>query len=417
MNVIHRSRERLRRRLLDFTPVHAFWSAYRRRELLAAYRMRREKYEGIARERGLAYSEAASIQAVRNRLAARGWTPQTTAIGSVHTFAFIPDIGWHNSLLPDLRELGPVTRFDYVAEGFDVRDFLSVSRKGLAERKRMNELVLPALRAAHARRPVDWVFVYAGGVEVAASTIRGITEEMGIPVVNLCLDDKQSWEGPWVGDHRAGQVDLARHFDLVMTSARIACQWYLVEDGRPLYMPEGVDKSFFRGAAEQCDIPVSFVGAAYGFRPAVVRDLREHGIPLQTFGARWSDGVWVDDSVSIFQRSRINLGMGGIGYSEELTNVKGRDFEIPAVGGGVYLTSYNSDLAQHFVVGDEILCYRTRDEMIELIRYYLAHEQEARAIAHRGRARCERDHRWLHRYLKICTALGILEGGESHESN
>ena len=77
--------------------------------------------------------------------------------------------------------------------------------------------------------------------------------------------------------------------------------------------------------------------------------------------------------------------MGGIGYSERFTNVKGRDFEIPGTGGGVYLTSFNPDLAQSFVVGEEILCYSNRDEMLELIRYYLAHPEEARAIAARGR--------------------------------
>lgn len=99
---------------------------------------------------------------------------------------------------------------------------------------------------------------------------------------------------------------------------------------------------------------------------------------------------------------------GGIGYSETLTNVKGRDFEIPGTGGGVYLTSFNPDLAQHFVVGREILCYRHRDELVELIDYYLAHPDEARSIADRGRARCLAEHRWLHRYQRVCEILGIL---------
>ena len=72
--------------------------------------------------------------------------------------------------------------------------------------------------------------------------------------------------------------------------------------------------------------------------------------------------------------------MGGIGYLEGITNVKARDFEIPGTGGGVYLTSFNPDLARNFTVGEEILCYSNRDEMLELIRYYLAHPEEARAI-------------------------------------
>jgi spore maturation protein CgeB len=101
--------------------------------------------------------------------------------------------------------------------------------------------------------------------------------------------------------------------------------------------------------------------------------------------------------------------MGGIEYSEALTNVKGRDFEIPGTGGGMYLTSFNPDLAQHFDIGNEIVCYRNRDEMVELIRYYLARRDEAEAIARRARERCLREHRWLHRYETMLRVLGVLE--------
>jgi spore maturation protein CgeB len=100
--------------------------------------------------------------------------------------------------------------------------------------------------------------------------------------------------------------------------------------------------------------------------------------------------------------------MGGIEYSETLTNVKGRDFEIPGTGGGMYLTSFNPDLAQHFVVGEEIACYRNRDEMLELIRHYLKRPDEAEAMAARARDRCLREHRWRHRYEKMLRILGIL---------
>ena len=79
-------------------------------------------------------------------------------------------------------------------------------------------------RVAH-RRAVDWVFVYASGAEISADTVRRITEELGIPIVNMCLDDKQSWTGAWMGDHRAGQIDIAATFDLSWTSARVACEW------------------------------------------------------------------------------------------------------------------------------------------------------------------------------------------------
>ena len=177
-------------------------------------------------------------------------------------------------------------------------------------------------------------------------------------------------------------------------------------------MPEGFDNSHFHPRKGGKDIPVSFVGASYGFRQSVIRFLQDHGVDIQAYGKGWPGG-FANDPVDIFNRSVINLGMGGIGYSESLTNVKGRDFEIPGTGGGAYLTSFNADLAQHFVVGEEILCYRNRGEMLELIRYYLQHRDEAEKIAERARIRCLREHRWLHRYKRMAEIVGITPEGTS----
>jgi hypothetical protein len=331
-------------------------------------------------------------------------------LGDIHTFAFIPRIGWHESLYNDLRELGPVSEFDYAALGYRPEEFWRRDRRAAERRREMNACALPAMRKAHANRPIDWLFVYASGLEIEAQVVRMIVEELGIPVVNMCLDDKQSWEGSVFGGQRVGQIDIAQTFDLSWTSARVACEWYMAEGARPVYLPEGFDPATYRPMPNVAqDIPVSFIGAAYGCRPAMIRFLRSHGVPIQTFGAGWESGpVSPEQVVSTINRSVLSLGIGGIGYSEMLTNVKGRDFEIPAVGTAAYLTSFNPDLAQHFVVGEQILCYRSRGEMLELIRYYLARAGEARAIAQRGRERCVAEHRWLHRYVKICRVLGIL---------
>lgn len=389
------------------------WGAFRRWQLHRDYESRREYYAHRAQEKGIVYREGEVITAIRDRLRDRGYQPAPRRLGNIHTFAFVPDLSWHRHLLPDLRAVGPVTVFDYVALGFDREEFVKADRVGLARRQAMNAMVLPALRAAHARQPVDWVFVYANGVEISANTIRQITDELGIPTVNMCLDDKNSWTGPWMGDHRAGQIDIAPVFDLSWTSARVACEWYMIEGGRPIYLPEGFDALAYRPLQVEQDIPVSFIGGAYGYRPTIVRYLMRHGVPIQTFGEGWAVTGWADDIVKIINRSLINLGMGGIGYSESLTNVKGRDFEIPGTGGGVYLTSFNPDLALHFVIGQEILCYRNRDEMLEMIRYYLAHPDEAREIARCGRERCLREHRWLHRYCHLLQVLGILDHSQS----
>ena len=391
--------------------LRAFWTPYRCYQLYRSYDLRREYYARIACERKVVYRETEVVAAVQHRIRDRGHALPVRPIGEVHTFAIMPQFSWHPHLLPDLWELGPVSLFDYVSLGYGPEDFCSPrdwDRQRVARRQEMLSQILPALQKAHEERPVDWVFCYAGGQTISVEVVDQISERFGVPTVNMSLDDKQGWAGPRAGQECTGARDITAAFDLFMTSARVACEWHLVEGGRPIYMPEGFDASSYKPRDVQQDIPVSFVGGAYGFRPSVVRYLLRHGVPIQAFGQGWPGAGYVEDLVEVFNRSVINLGMGGIGYSERLTNVKGRDFEIPGTGGGVYLTSFNPDLAQHFVIGEEVLCYRNRDEMLELIRYYLAHPDEARAIAQRGRERCLREHRWLHRYQRMLCILGIL---------
>lgn len=396
-------KESLRR----WPPARAAWTRYRAAQVLREYRRRRDAYARIAEERKIVYSEAATAAAVRRRLSERGYTPAPRQRGEIHTFACFPSYGWHRHLLPDLRELGPVTHFDYEALGYSFDEFSRCDARSIARREEMSARILPALRAAHAERPVDWIFWYGGGQDTSRTVVARIAEELGIPVANMSLDDKQGWAGATASGWRAGAADITAAFDLYATSARVACEWHLIEGGRPLYMPEGFDASAYQPREVERDLPVSFVGVAYGFRVVVLEELRRHGVAAAAFGAGWPAGK-AADIVGIFNRSRINLGMGGIEYSEELTNVKGRDFEIPGTGGGMYLTSFNPDLALHFHVGTEIVCYRGRDEMLELIRYYLARPDEANAIACAARERSLREHRWLHRYETMLRVLGVL---------
>ncbi|HEX9983058.1 MAG TPA: glycosyltransferase [Thermoanaerobaculia bacterium] len=397
-------------RILEARAPRELWTAVRRRQLHEEYELRREHYAKLLEERGLAYDEQRTIGDVRARLAARGYTPKKRKMGEVHTFAFFPSFSWHHHLLPDLRELGPVTHFDYHEHGFDYMTLAAADQRGRAERERMLSLLLPALREAHKKRPVDWLFYYGGGQDISPVLQRKIAEELGIPSANMSLDDKQGWAGRQTTDARTGAIDITKEFDVYMTSARVACEWHLAEGGRAIYMPEGFSDAGFHPLDVEKDIPVSFIGVSYGFRPSIVDDLRKARLPVQPFGAGWGTKMLSSaEQLEVINRSRINLGMGGIEYSERLTNVKGRDFEIPGTGGGMYLTTFNPDLALHFDVGGEIVCYSTRDELIELLRWYLARPEECGEIAARARARCLREHRWLHRYERLLQILGVFE--------
>lgn len=334
-------------------------------------------------------------------------------IGNVHTFALFPSVSWHESLLPELEVLGHVDRFDY-ADLVRLGHRQGQSSEFLELRRRINHEAVKAFELAHQKQPIDWLFAYAQANHILASTVETIRERYGVPCVNMSLDDKQSWDMGMVGEQRQGSIGLVSAFDLWWTSARVTVNWVNSEGGNAIYLPEGCSPETYYPTGQQFDIPVSFLGANYGPRPNMIHFLGRHGMPVHTFGHGWkaTDGPsWVEAPVDIFRRSQINLGNGGVLHSERITSVKGRDFDIPCTGGGLYLTTYNADLAQHFHIGEEILCWHSYDEMLELLRYYLPHPDECQQMAHRARQRCLREHRWSHRYIRILQELGILDEG------
>jgi len=68
-----------------------------------------------------------------------------------------------------------------------------------------------------------------------------------------------------------------------------------------------------------------------------------------------------------------------------------RAFWVTGVG-AFTLMLYKEGMEEFFELGKEVAVFRDHDEMVEKARYYLEHEDERRAIAEAGRARCLRDY-------------------------
>jgi spore maturation protein CgeB len=87
---------------------------------------------------------------------------------------------------------------------------------------------------------------------------------------------------------------------------------------------------------------------------------------------------------------------------EGVKHLKGRDFEVP-MSGGLYLTTYNYELADHYIIGKEILCYSSFEECAEIIHWVLRHPDEAEAIRQAGLRRARSDHTWERRLQMMFT--------------
>ena len=154
---------------------------------------------------------------------------------------------------------------------------------------------------------------------------------------------------------------------------------------------------------------VGFLGACYGRRQEYVAALRGAGLSVVTGGHGWPDGkcVSLNQMGEFLASARVILGMGGMGYSDRLTTLKGRDFEVPGAA-GAYLTTFNPELADWFDIGREICCYHSQIDMVDLAVRLVRDSEALEDLKGRAYVRSMREHRWIHRFEFLLRELGVL---------
>jgi hypothetical protein len=212
--------------------------------------------------------------------------------------------------------------------------------------------------------------------------------------------------------------DFLRGYDLILTSF-------------PHFVPRlralGIASEYFRigfdtrvlerlGAVEK-DVDASFVGGIsrhHGKAVPVLEYLAEQ-TPIEFFGygadslpssspirRRHHGEVWGLDMYRALARSRVTLNRH-INVAENNANNM-RLYEATGVG-SLLLTDRKDNLGELFEVGQEVVAYSSQEEAAQLIRHYLAHPEEAHAIARAGQARTLRDHTYERRMHELVPIL------------
>lgn len=320
-------------------------------------------------------------------------------------FAAFSQNNWEDyNLLPALRTFGEVVRYDWQPR-YNQYD----PQWHWGGKQRMNMELLDAVHRAHREAPIDLFFGYLSGRLAFPSTIRTLGM-MGIPSLNISLDDRTKFYGELEPTGFAGMADLASAFSLCWTTEQNALENYRSVGARAIFMPPGANHEVFHPHPMARDIDVCFVGQNYGKRAQIISRLREEGIQVRTFGAGWDSGeIPLDEMVGLFSRARITLGIGLVADSPDVVCLKGRDFEVP-MSGGFYLTQHHPNLAEFFELGKEIVCYHSPEDMVEKIRHFLNHPGEAEEIRQAGLRRALREHTWTGRFQKALETLDLLSG-------
>jgi spore maturation protein CgeB len=107
--------------------------------------------------------------------------------------------------------------------------------------------------------------------------------------------------------------------------------------------------------------------------------------------------AWGHEMYQLLHRSKIVLNHHG-DIAPWANNL--RLFEATGVG-ALLVTDWKQNLKEMFETGKEVAAYRTPEECVELVSYYLEHEDERTSVAHAGQERTLREHTYCERMREL----------------
>ena len=311
---------------------------------------------------------------------------------------------------------------------------------------------------ADAERP-DVLFSVLHREIVEREVIRKISRQGRFLTLNWFTDDHFLFESytqfwapcfNWAVTTSAGALNKYASIGYTnVIKSQWGCNHFLY---RPLDLPPAYD--------------CSFVGQPHGDRREVIRALRGAGLSVRTWGNGWEEGVIdQEEMIRVFNQSRINLNLsnasspprrprsaltrarraarewlsdrlniipGVRAFREEARlrrkeqrrrrnaarssaqpagvvlpeQIKGRNFEVPGCG-GFLITGPAENLEEYYRDGEEVVIFRSQEELIDKARYYLEHEEERAAVAQAGCRRTLAEHTYVHRFAEIFERMGL----------
>ena len=385
--------------------INMKWKAY---FVKKNYYSLRKYYERLASEQSIVYEKVIISDEIGNFLQKQNVTNKKLIKKRLNILYVGTDAGQDfGGIIQGLKKFGKVFLFSQES-GIYGQIFPRI-RKDAAEfnGKRLLKIAGNILKSSH----IDVIIGQMWAGTMAPEALQEI-RKMGIPVVNISMDDRHTFKYAFnpkrVNGKLLGTAGLIGSIDLACTSAKECCLWYQIEGCRSIYLPPASDPKLYHPLANPKLYDVCFVGANYGIRTKIISAIKKRGVNIICYGNAWPKGrIEVKKIPEVFARSHIVLGIGTIGHCTDFYSLKMRDFDGP-MSGSLYITHNNPDLYDIFEIGKEIITYNTPEECIEKIVYYLNHINEAEIIAKKGRKRALQFHTWEKRLEKIFQAIDIM---------
>ena len=275
------------------------------------------------------------------------------------------------------------------------------------------------IRAAISFQP-DLLLVLKGNY-IAPETLIQVREQTNAKLVNYCKDTFFSSNPKLITSDLQNSFDL---YDLIATMRHIVPKLYAAGAKRVAFVRDGYDPLVhYPIVPTPQDIArwgsdVVFIGTYEAERAAMLRELIErYPCRLSVYGGQW-EKVSRSSPLAEYIKGREVYGaekLLAIACSKICLNFlreanhdtyTARTFEIPA-GDAFMLAQRSKDHQQ--LLGEGVACFDSSEELLEKVRYYLAHDEERQRIAKEGYRRLVTGrHTYRDRLKEILNLVGEL---------
>lgn len=203
-------------------------------------------------------------------------------------------------------------------------------------------------------------------------------------------------------------IKSIKHYDYVVTTKSAETEHYqaIIPKEKIISITQGYDLNLHRPVHdfEEKEHVLCFVGLYEPSRETAIQKLLNHQIHVKIAGKGWEnfaiknqnisyfsfygDSLFGDEYVRFISSSIMGLGFLSKLFPERHTT---RTFEIPACGTAL-ITERNEETIKFFAENEAIF-YDSDEEMIEKIKYYMAHPAELEKLTQLGNKRVINDGR------------------------
>jgi len=390
--------------------IYAINAALKARQNSLKIKTLYEDYRKKADSTGVKYNEKKISEQVKIGLIKRKVYIQKKEPGKLRIFWVGANYNQDMSgFLQGLKTFGEVVIFKNAEGGYGLLWPQTSKTKLSAEEviKTNSEILLKQVELALKQGNLDLLMGQMWADVLDVSVLVKI-QKMGIPTINVSMDDKLPDLWRREKGKLMGSAGLANGLNLVLTTSPDTCLWYLIEGCPAIYWPLASDPDMFYPRGEKI-YDVVFVGSKYGIRGKLVGAIRKAGVKVEAYGQGWPNGfINAQKIAEVFGKAKIILGTGNVAYNKDILTIKLRDFDA-TMSDALYITHRNPDLLKLFKEGKEIECYDEINECIEKIKFYLAHPEKLEAIADAGYKKARENYTWEKNIGNALRIIGLIK--------